>query len=190
MDRVAASLQRDGVAPGEAIAICGRNSTRYAALFLGALRAGVVVAPLAASVTPASFRSMVGDAEARLLFVDASAAPVLAGLASGGAAPALVALDDDAEGTPFERWLAPRGQHAAAGRDPPRDAVQHHLLVGNDRDAEGNRPAARHALDARDARRPLRLRPRHRDAARDAALLEHDAGRLLSDDRVRRQPWS
>ena len=42
MDRVAASLQRDGVAPGEAIAICGRNSVRYAALFLGALRAGVV----------------------------------------------------------------------------------------------------------------------------------------------------
>ena len=27
---------------------------------------------------------------------------------------------------------------------------------------------------------------RHRDAARDAALLEHDAGRLLPDDRVRR----
>jgi acyl-CoA synthetase (AMP-forming)/AMP-acid ligase II len=65
MDRVAASLQRDGVAPGEAIAICARNSVAYAALFLGALRAGVVVAPLASSVTPASFHSMVSDAEAR-----------------------------------------------------------------------------------------------------------------------------
>ncbi len=106
MDRVVASLQRDGVAPGQAIAISGRNSVRCAALFLGALRAGVVVAPLAASVTPASFRSMVGDAQARLLFVDSSAAPVLAGRA-GGAAPALVALDDEADGTPFERWLAP-----------------------------------------------------------------------------------
>ena len=67
MDRVAASLQRDGVAAGDSIAICASNSTRYAAIFLGALRAGVVVAPLAASVTRASFRSMLADALDHLL---------------------------------------------------------------------------------------------------------------------------
>ncbi|HEX4234564.1 MAG TPA: class I adenylate-forming enzyme family protein [Caldimonas sp.] len=109
MDRVAASLQRDGVAPGEAIAICGRNSVAYAALFLGALRAGVVVAPLAASVTPAAFRSMVGDAQARLLFTDTSAAGAIAGIVAGADAPALVALDGESSGTPFERWLARAG---------------------------------------------------------------------------------
>ena len=54
MDRVAAALQRDGVQPGQAIAICALNSVRYAALFLGALRAGVVVAPLAPSSTAES----------------------------------------------------------------------------------------------------------------------------------------
>jgi len=108
MDRIAASLQRDRVAPGQAIAICARNSVAYAALFLGALRAGVVVAPLASSVTPASFRSMVGDAAARLLFVDASATDVLADI-TGAAAPRLVALADGAPGTPFDRWLAPPG---------------------------------------------------------------------------------
>ena len=108
MDRVAASLQRDGVAPGQAIAVCARNSVAYAALFLGALRAGVVVAPLASSVTPASFRSMVGDAGARLLFVDASAADALVGVGGEGA-PALVALAEGAPGTPFDRWLAPVG---------------------------------------------------------------------------------
>src|SRR5256885_15639359 len=42
MDRVAAALQRDGVQPGQAIAICALNSVRYAALFLGALRAGEI----------------------------------------------------------------------------------------------------------------------------------------------------
>jgi acyl-CoA synthetase (AMP-forming)/AMP-acid ligase II len=52
---------------------------------------------------------MVGDADARLLFVDASAAPLLAGVASGSAAPALVALDEGTAGTPFERWLLPEG---------------------------------------------------------------------------------
>jgi acyl-CoA synthetase (AMP-forming)/AMP-acid ligase II len=47
MDRIAAALQRDGVLPGDSIAICAHPSVHYAALFLGALRAGVVVAPLA-----------------------------------------------------------------------------------------------------------------------------------------------
>jgi len=108
MDRVAASLQRDDVAAGQAIAICARNSVAVAALFLGALRAGVVVAPLASSVTPASFRSMVGDAKASLLFVDASAIDVLADIGGDGA-PALVALAEGAPGTPLERWLAPLG---------------------------------------------------------------------------------
>jgi long-chain acyl-CoA synthetase len=105
MDRVAASLQRDGVAPGEAIAICALNSSRYAALFLGALRAGVVVAPLAASVTPASFRSMLADARARLLFVDASASSVL----GDSDLPQLVALDGQAPGIAFDAWLVAPG---------------------------------------------------------------------------------
>ena len=49
MDRVAASLQRDGVAPQQSIAICASSSLNYAALFVGALRAGVAVAPIAPS---------------------------------------------------------------------------------------------------------------------------------------------
>ena len=47
MDRVAAALQRDGVQAGEVIAICAGTSLAYAVTYLGALRAGVVVAPLA-----------------------------------------------------------------------------------------------------------------------------------------------
>jgi acyl-CoA synthetase (AMP-forming)/AMP-acid ligase II len=106
MDRVASSLQRDGVAPGQAIAVCALNSARYAAVFLGALRAGVVVAPLAASVTPGSFRSMLADAGAKLLFVDASA---VAMLADGAGLPPLVSLDAGAPGTPMATWLAAPG---------------------------------------------------------------------------------
>src|SRR5215212_8810563 len=77
MDRVAAALQRDRAQPGDAIAICAQSSPRYAAIFLGALRAGVAVAPLAASVTPQSFASMLADAHPRLLFVDTSALDAL-----------------------------------------------------------------------------------------------------------------
>ncbi len=98
MDRVAAALQRDGVQPGQAVAICALNAARYAALFLGALRAGVVVAPLAPSSTAESLGGMLRDAEARLLFADGSA-PAADG------APRTIALD----GAAFEDWLAPEG---------------------------------------------------------------------------------
>jgi len=104
MDRVAASLQRDGVAPGEAIAICAESSPRYAAVFLGALRAGAAVAPLAPSVTPESFASMLADAQPRTLFADAAALRAL-----GDTAPAVpcVSFDGKAPGRSFEDWLMP-----------------------------------------------------------------------------------
>ena len=108
MDRVAASLQRDGLAPGDVIAVCAASSARYAALFLGALRAGVVVAPLAASVTAGSFRSMLDDASARLLFIDQTALP-----ARDGAALSMPVvnldhhLDKDASTPTFDAWLEP-----------------------------------------------------------------------------------
>jgi len=107
MDRVAATLQRDGLQPGDAIAICAQTSPCYAAIFLGALRAGVAVAPLAASVTPQSFASMLADARPRWLFVDASADAVL------GEAPSTIdciALDDKAPCMPFDAWLVAEGQ--------------------------------------------------------------------------------
>ncbi len=111
MDRIAASLQRDGLAPGDAIAICAQSSVDYAALFIGALRAGVVVAPLAPSVTPESFASMLGDARARLLFVDETATDAL------GAVPrddvVRISLDGIASGRSFDAWLAPPGSRPA-----------------------------------------------------------------------------
>jgi long-chain acyl-CoA synthetase len=105
MDRVAAALQRDGVRPGETIALCGASSPLQAALFLGALRAGVVVAPLAASVTRASFASMLQDAQARLLFVDASVAALL----PTDTLAICVALEANAPGLALDQWLAAPG---------------------------------------------------------------------------------
>jgi long-chain acyl-CoA synthetase len=116
MDRVAASLQRDGIAPGDAIAVCAASSVRYAAIFLGALRAGVVVAPLAPSSTPASFASMLADAEARLLFVDAAALDALGDLAG---ATACISLDGVAPGRPFDEWLAAPRTRPRAVAVPP-----------------------------------------------------------------------
>jgi acyl-CoA synthetase (AMP-forming)/AMP-acid ligase II len=104
MDRVAAALQRDGVHQGDSIAICAHSAPRYAAVFLGALRAGVTVAPLAPSVTPEQFASMLADSQARLLFADAAALPLLQGVGLR-----TIALNASLPGTPLDDWLAPEG---------------------------------------------------------------------------------
>ena len=77
MDRVAAALQRDGLAPGSAIAICAASSIEYAVVFLGALRSGVAVAPLPPSATPDAIAAMAADAEATHFFLDDAAAKAL-----------------------------------------------------------------------------------------------------------------
>jgi len=110
MDRVAASLQRDGARPGDAVALCGAATPRLAALFLGALRAGAVATPLAASVTAESFASMLGDAAARWLFADASAPT---GRDAASSALQRIALDDSTSPAAFERWLLPAGARPA-----------------------------------------------------------------------------
>ena len=112
MDRVAASLQRDGLQPGDAIAICAGTSLNYAAVFLGALRAGVVVAPLAPGSTRESLQDMLRDADARLLFTDSSAAETV-GPAQGSAIPH-IALDGSNAGQAFEQWLSTPGSRPQA----------------------------------------------------------------------------
>ena len=104
MDRVAAALQRDGIAPREAIALCGAASTEYLGVFLGALRAGVSVAPLAPGSTPAQLMAMVADVGARLFVVDADVESQL----DPAALPAglrLLRLDV----ARLNPWLAPEG---------------------------------------------------------------------------------
>ena len=104
MDSVAAALQRDGVQAGEVIALCAATSLAYAVTYLGALRAGVVVAPLAPGATAESLAAMLHDAGARLLFTDAVVADLLGDHA---AAVPRVALDGSAAGPTWTQWLAP-----------------------------------------------------------------------------------
>jgi long-chain acyl-CoA synthetase len=105
-DRVAATLQRDGLAPQSAIAVCALSSIEYAALFLGALRAGIAVSPLAPSSTPESLTVMVADCGSRHIFFDASTEPVLGEV---DAKVIRITLDGSGGGTSFRDWLMPEG---------------------------------------------------------------------------------
>ncbi len=108
LDRVAAALQRDGLLVGDAIAICAGMSIAYAAVFLGALRAGIVVAPLAPGATAGSLIEMASDAQARMLFIDAGY-PAPEAFAGAGVA-VRITLDGSASGRAFDDWLAAPGQ--------------------------------------------------------------------------------
>jgi acyl-CoA synthetase (AMP-forming)/AMP-acid ligase II len=70
-DRIAASLQRDGVQPKEAVAICAPTSIEYGATFVGILRAGAAVAPLSPSAAPEAIDGMAKDSGARIFFDEA-----------------------------------------------------------------------------------------------------------------------
>jgi len=105
MDQVAASLQREGLVKGDVIAICAKTSLNYACMFLGALRAGVTVAPLAPDSTADGLARMVADSGASIFCIDQ-------GMSSSALALVLetpllcVALDDSTLGIPFSNWLA------------------------------------------------------------------------------------
>src|SRR2546421_1771124 len=93
MDRIAASLQRDGVAPRDAVAICAPTSIEYSAVFLGALRAGAAVAPISPSGTPGSIEAMVRDSASKLFFDETRLRNLDAWLAN--AVPAPVGIEPD-----------------------------------------------------------------------------------------------
>ena len=100
MDQVAAALQREGLSGGDAVSICASTSLAYATLFLGALRAGVAVAPLAPSSTADSLADMVEDSGAKLFFVDVGVAAEM-GAELDRATCRIVRLEA------FDDWLAP-----------------------------------------------------------------------------------
>ena len=111
LHRVAAALQRDGIAEGGVAAVCATMSLNYASAFLGILRAGAAVAPLAPSVTAETLASMLADCGATLVFLDRAAADLLdaSGMADG---VKRVALDKSDAGEALETWLAPPGSRA------------------------------------------------------------------------------
>ena len=118
-DRVAASFQRDGLQPRDVVAICAGTRVEYVAVFLGALRAGLAVAPLAPSSTPAQLVDMARDAGARRFFVDGD---MLAALTAGGVLPPAslpITRLDAADGhAPLAPWLIDSPDGAPARHTP------------------------------------------------------------------------
>lgn len=105
VDRFAAALQRDGHKPRDVVAICALSSIEYAVAFIGTLRAGMAVAPLAPSSTPESLVRMIEDCGAKVLVTDGASHAVLVPLIGGLNLRVVRADTDDAAG--FEAFHAP-----------------------------------------------------------------------------------
>src|SRR3990167_7592439 len=100
VDRIAAGLQRDGGKQTQAVSGCATTSIEYAALFLGGLRAGAAVAPIAPSSTPEQIVAMVNDSGASLFFLDKGVAAEM-GDALAGVVTRQIALDGSDVGQAF-----------------------------------------------------------------------------------------
>lgn len=104
-DCVAASLQRDGISPGDVVAICAGTSIRYVELFLGALRAGALVAPLPASAAARNLSAMLENSEARWLFLDQGSAQGWANGDPRAQSLRRISLDESDPALPWSDWL-------------------------------------------------------------------------------------
>ena len=135
---------------GEAIAICALSSIEYGVVFLGALRAGVAVAPLAPSSSAESLVTMLADCGAKLLFLDATVAKALAG-AQLPRGLRCISLDGGLEQA-FDAWLAPIDAHPAPVVVDPAAPFNIIYSSGHDRDAEGHRAIASYAVGSRATR--------------------------------------
>jgi fatty-acyl-CoA synthase len=113
VERLAARLVETGLQRGQSVAILGTSSVEYALVFLAAVRAGGVAAPLTTSASPEQLAGMAKDSGAAHLFIDAAKA---AELGSDFMAQMIrVPLES------IDQWMAPPGSRAPDFVPEPKD---------------------------------------------------------------------
>ena len=113
VERLAARMVETGLERGQSVAILGLSTINYALVFLAAVRAGGVAAPLTTSASPEQLEGMAKDSGARHLFIDAGKSAEL----GADFMPDLehIALED------IDAWMAPAGTKAPAFEPDPKD---------------------------------------------------------------------
>ncbi len=114
VERLAARLIETGLEQGQSVAILGTSSVEYALVFLAAVRAGGVAAPLTTSASAEQLEGMAKDSGARHLFIDAAKA---AELGPDFMSDLIRVPLEDIEG-----WMAPPGSRAPDIKPDKADA--------------------------------------------------------------------
>ena len=103
VERIAARLQQTGLQQGQSVAILGTSGINYALVFLAAVIAGGVAAPLTASASPGQLDGMARDSGARHLFIDRAKLEELGDEFMNGLDR--IVLDEE-----LDEWMAPAGR--------------------------------------------------------------------------------
>ena len=114
IERIAARLGAEGLAPGQSVAILGTSSVAYALVFLAAVRAGGVAAPVTTSASPEQLSAMAQDSGAAHIFIDRAKLSELGNDCFPGLTR--IVLDEELEG-----WMAPPGTRALGFKPQPSD---------------------------------------------------------------------
>lgn len=77
IEKVHIMFETSGVKRGDKIAICGRNSSNWAVVFLATLTYGAVAVPILHEFTPDQVYNIVNHSEAKILFVGDVVAPTI-----------------------------------------------------------------------------------------------------------------
>ena len=114
VERLAARLVADGLERGQSVAILGYSSIPYALVFLAAVRAGGVAAPLTTSASAAQLAGMARDSGAAHIFIDRAKLAELGEDSFPGMRR--IVLDEE-----LDAWMAPAGTQAPACDPQPGD---------------------------------------------------------------------
>ncbi|MEZ5680681.1 MAG: class I adenylate-forming enzyme family protein [Erythrobacter sp.] len=114
VERIAARLLNDGLVHGQSVAILGYSSIPYALVFLAAVRAGGVAAPLTTSASPDQLAGMARDSGAKHIFIDRAKLAELGDECFPGMTR--IVLDEELDG-----WMAAEGTSAPAFDPQPGD---------------------------------------------------------------------
>ena len=114
VERIAARLLDEGLQRGQSVAILGLSSVNYALVFLAAVRAGGVAAPLTTSASAAQLEGMAHDSGATHIFID-SAKMTEHGTMFSRMMRCIV-LDEE-----LDEWMAPQGTKAPRVDHQPSD---------------------------------------------------------------------
>ena len=130
-------LESAGIQPGDKIAVCGRNSARWAVTFLATITYGAVIVPILHEFKADNIHNIVNHSEAKLLFVgdqawenlNEDAMPLLEGIASLTDFSALVSRNE-------KLTYAFEHRNAIYGQRYPKNFRPEHICYRKDRPEE------------------------------------------------------
>ncbi|AKM08556.1 class I adenylate-forming enzyme family protein [Pelagerythrobacter marensis] len=114
VERIAARLIESGLQRGQSVAILGHSSIAYALVFLAAVRAGGVAAPLTTSASAEQLGGMASDSGAHHIFIDRAKLGELGDDCFAGLRR--IVLDEE-----LDDWMAPAGTQVPAFDPKPGD---------------------------------------------------------------------